>query len=206
MRKRISLSQLRQVGNAFRQARVTKRLTQSDLGARVGLPQSHISKIESGAVDLQLSSLSEIARALDLELKLVPRAALPVVDGLLRTLVHDSAGNSSSTARATLEPLVRLARDIAANHPDLEGLVRFRQTLDELGVLSFHPESLRALQDAAAPATKLARLLGKDNQRKLHTALAKATNALVAVRNAYANGDAAPRQLPAHSLVDDEDD
>jgi transcriptional regulator with XRE-family HTH domain len=42
-------------------------MTQKELGQRVGLPQSHISKIEKGAVDLQLSSLVEIARALDFE-------------------------------------------------------------------------------------------------------------------------------------------
>ena len=47
---------------SIRQARKDKGLTQRELGKRVGLPQSHISKIESGAVDVQLSSLVEITR------------------------------------------------------------------------------------------------------------------------------------------------
>lgn len=53
------------------------------------MPQSHVSKIEQGMVDLQLSSLAEMARALDLELRLVPRTVLPAVDGLIHSLTTD---------------------------------------------------------------------------------------------------------------------
>ena len=42
---------------SVRETRIAKALTQKELGQRVGLPQSHISKIEKGAVDLKLSSL-----------------------------------------------------------------------------------------------------------------------------------------------------
>ena len=63
-------------------ARERKGLTQRELGERVGLPQSHLSKIESAQVDLQASSLIEIARALDLELALLPRSALPAIQAL----------------------------------------------------------------------------------------------------------------------------
>lgn len=38
-------------------------LSQRDLSARITVPQSHISKIESGGADLRLSSLVELARA-----------------------------------------------------------------------------------------------------------------------------------------------
>jgi transcriptional regulator with XRE-family HTH domain len=69
----------------LRAARERVGLTQRELGHRVGLPQSHVSKIESSAVDLQLSSLIEIARALDLELTLIPRTLLPAVRTLQRT-------------------------------------------------------------------------------------------------------------------------
>ena len=75
---------IRDTAASIRAARKAKGLTQHELGQRVGLPQSHISKIESGAVDLQLSSLVEITRALDLELKLVPRRILPAVEAVLR--------------------------------------------------------------------------------------------------------------------------
>ncbi len=70
---------------AIREARKTKGLSQSELSSRIGVPQSHISKIENGAVDLRLSSLIQIARALDLELKLVPRKSLPAVESIVRS-------------------------------------------------------------------------------------------------------------------------
>ena len=66
-------------------AREAKQLSQRALSAKAGVPQSHISKIESGAVDLQLSSLVELARLLDLEVMLVPRALVPAVRGIVRS-------------------------------------------------------------------------------------------------------------------------
>lgn len=74
-----------EIAASLRVARQAKGLTQKELGSRVGMPQSHISKIESGGVDLQLSSLTELSRALDLEVTLVPRAALAVLEGVLRS-------------------------------------------------------------------------------------------------------------------------
>ncbi len=67
------------IGTWLKKARLEKGLSQRALGARVGVPQSHISKIESGLVDLQASSLIELARALELELMLVPRILVPTV-------------------------------------------------------------------------------------------------------------------------------
>ena len=57
-------------------ARLAKGLSQRALSEGAGVPQSHISKIERGGVDLRHSSLVEIARALDLEVTLVPAKAL----------------------------------------------------------------------------------------------------------------------------------
>lgn len=74
-----------EIAASLRAARQAKGLTQKELGSRVGMPQSHISKIETGGVDLQLSSLTELSRALDLEVTLVPRAALAVLEGVLRS-------------------------------------------------------------------------------------------------------------------------
>jgi hypothetical protein len=48
------------------------------------VPQSHISKIESGKVDIKTSSLIELARALDLEIMIVPRRLVPAVEALAR--------------------------------------------------------------------------------------------------------------------------
>ncbi len=49
----------------------------------MGIPQSHVSQIESGNVDPRLSSILEMARLLELEVIVVPRSILPVIRGLV---------------------------------------------------------------------------------------------------------------------------
>ena len=77
------------ITTALKEARKAKRLNQTELGKRVGLPQSHISRIEQGQVDIKLSSLVELARVLDLELTLVPRRLVPAVSSIIRNAVTD---------------------------------------------------------------------------------------------------------------------
>lgn len=48
-------------------------MTQAQLAARAGLPQSHLAKIESGGVDVQWSTLGRILRAMNCEAVLVPK-------------------------------------------------------------------------------------------------------------------------------------
>ncbi len=74
----------------LKKARKELAISQAELGERVGLPQSHISKIESGKSDIQLSSLVQIARALDLELQLVPKKAIPAVQSIVRSTMQRS--------------------------------------------------------------------------------------------------------------------
>ncbi|MCE2494491.1 MAG: helix-turn-helix transcriptional regulator [Alphaproteobacteria bacterium] len=72
------------VARTLRNAREARGLSQRALGARAGIPQSHISKIENGTVDLRVSSLVELARVLDLDLVLVPRKAVSAVHAIVR--------------------------------------------------------------------------------------------------------------------------
>ena len=76
--------QLEEMGNKLKAARTRKGLSQRELAAKTGLLQAQISKIENGASDLRLSSLIALSRALDLELELIPRRALPAVEALVR--------------------------------------------------------------------------------------------------------------------------
>lgn len=69
---------------ALKSARLEKKLKQSELGSKLGLPQSHISKIEQGVTDPRLSTVTDMARLLDLELVLVPRAMLPAVRAVIQ--------------------------------------------------------------------------------------------------------------------------
>lgn len=68
----------------LKNARYEKHITQGKLAEKLGIPQSHISKIESGNVDLRLSSLIEIARTLELELVLVPIKHLTLINAILQ--------------------------------------------------------------------------------------------------------------------------
>lgn len=63
--------------------RKAKKLSQLELAAKIDAPQSYISKIESGTVNLTLASTVEIARTLGLELMLIPRNKMLVVEGIL---------------------------------------------------------------------------------------------------------------------------
>jgi len=71
------------LAKALKKAREDKKLSQRALSQKTGMPQAHISKIENAAVDLQASSLIEMARALDLEVVLVPRKHVPAVNSLI---------------------------------------------------------------------------------------------------------------------------
>lgn len=74
-----------QILKNLRDARQRKGFSQRELSAKSGVPQSHISKIESGAVDLRVSSLVALARVLDLELVLAPKKSVPAIKSLMRS-------------------------------------------------------------------------------------------------------------------------
>ena len=93
------------ITQALKGARQGKGLSQRALGARVGLPQAHISKIENGATDIRLSTLIELARALDLEVELIPRS----VTAHLRTILLAADQDTSNAPR----PLYTLDEDEA---------------------------------------------------------------------------------------------
>ena len=94
------------ISKALKTARKNKGISQRDLAKLVDVPQSHISKIENGAVDLRLSSLVEIARALDLELTLIPKKNLSAVNSIVR---HSQDGRVIERKPSTTKELDRLA-------------------------------------------------------------------------------------------------
>jgi transcriptional regulator with XRE-family HTH domain len=95
--------------DALKAARENKAISQRELSARSGVPQAKISRLESGAVDLQLSSLIALARALDLEVELVPHKALPAVETIVRSTerkeVAKTATNEVRKLASTLQAI-----------------------------------------------------------------------------------------------------
>jgi len=70
--------------NQIKQARTQRGWSQRQLGGAVGLPQSHISGLESGEVVPRFDTLLDLVRVLDLDLLVVPRSLIPAVQSLIR--------------------------------------------------------------------------------------------------------------------------
>jgi transcriptional regulator with XRE-family HTH domain len=68
----------------IKEARAKRGWGQRELGAQVGLPQPHISAIESGEIVPRFDTLLDLVRVLDQDLILVPRALVPAVQSLIR--------------------------------------------------------------------------------------------------------------------------
>jgi len=68
----------------LRQQRRKHSWSQAGLGDRIGLGQEHVSNIERGITSPRVDTLLDVARALDLDLVLVPRALVPAVQALER--------------------------------------------------------------------------------------------------------------------------
>jgi HTH-type transcriptional regulator / antitoxin HipB len=89
------------------EARTRKQLTQQQLAEKLGYRQRQISDLERARTDPRLSTVQNVARALDLELVLIPRHLITAVDSLLR------AGSHSAT-----RPMYALGDDETEGSPD----------------------------------------------------------------------------------------
>jgi|SRR5580698_3106328 HTH-type transcriptional regulator/antitoxin HipB len=65
-----------QIGAIVRRVRRLQRLSQTELGDRIGLRQATISKLEKGEPATQISTLLDTLTALNLELAIVSRKAV----------------------------------------------------------------------------------------------------------------------------------
>jgi transcriptional regulator with XRE-family HTH domain len=136
-----------EITKTLQAARVSKGLSQRALSQRAGVPQAHISKIESGAVDLRLSSLIALARVLDLEVALVPRKAVPAVQSIVRS----SEPAASPSTPAVVKELQRLQHTLGAISELTNGpkeLAQLQRQIRELQHFRLADEHLAALKDA----------------------------------------------------------
>ena len=102
------------VSDALKTARLDKKLSQRALSAKSGIPQSHISNIEKGAVDIKLSTLFELARTLELEPVLIPRRQLPAVNSIISNAgVVTKDSDDVRVVRDGIQPAYSLDEDDA---------------------------------------------------------------------------------------------
>jgi transcriptional regulator with XRE-family HTH domain len=190
------------VASAFKAARERKAISQRELSARAGVPQAQISRFESGAVDIRLSSLVSLARALDLEIELVPRKAVSAVESIVRSAT--SGERNSDAIRAAAIEVSKLTKAIKAVHvPDLPSL-QTDKVLANLRVLErFQPtaaqlEAIRKFNDVLEKAKSLS--IDPDVFVRHAEMIEQARNQL-----AYAPPPASLPK-PAYALDDDDED
>jgi transcriptional regulator with XRE-family HTH domain len=130
---------------ALKNAREAKGLSQRALSELVGVPQSHISKIESGTVDVRVSSLVALARVLELELTLVPRKSVPAVDSIIRSTSGAPRQLSSATRKAWKNVQAKLDRISHADPTNTEfaQVQRLARDLEHLGFAVVDHQTLR---------------------------------------------------------------
>lgn len=94
IRKHIKPLRLKGLPEGMRQsliaARLNRKWSQAELGQRVGLPQMHISGIETGKIVPRFDTLLDLVRILDYDLLLTPRSLVPAVQALIRDEGQDT--------------------------------------------------------------------------------------------------------------------
>ena len=185
---------------ALKTAREQKGYSQRDLSARSGVRQSQISKIENADVDLRISSLNAIAHALDLEVTLIPRKAVPAVKSIAR--------NTITPPNVTPD----VARLMAQIGKQLEFVKNLNIDMSIMSNLLRHYKELQQFQNLILDTTELNQI-----HRSMNTfaevggvkALQRVAKQMSDVRNTLAHSD--PRikvpELPrsAYQLEGDED-
>lgn len=145
-----------QILKNLKDARQRKGFSQRELSSKSGVPQSHISKIESGAVDLRVSSLVALARVLDLELELVPKKTVPAIKSIVRSSTSadvvsvqkqvqremaqykraiDSINQMPSIANSDLEKLRKVTSNIERfklDNASLKSIASSRKAIEEV--------------------------------------------------------------------------
>jgi transcriptional regulator with XRE-family HTH domain len=76
--------------------------SQAGLGKRLGLPQTHISGIETGKVVPRFDTLLDLVRVLDRDLLMVPRTLVPAVQALVRDYRRPDHGNDAAEGERPL--------------------------------------------------------------------------------------------------------
>ena len=187
-----------QMAKKLKAAREAKGLSQRALAKLADVPQSHISKIENGAVDLRVSSLVEIARALDLDIALVPRKALPAVQSIVRSSappIDTKAMQAAMKEYQKIQDSLKLALEENPAVKEIAQLQRQVRELQRLKVLAPDMNSIRQANKAVLNFTK-----HTEDTDNLREALATVRS----LRNAAVHALPTPEPVkPAYSLDDD---
>jgi len=172
------------------------------LSRLAGVPQAQISRIESNSVDLRLSSLVAIASALDLEIALVPRKAVPAVKSITRQTTDRTVIQPPAIGREMrkLYEAIRALQIDAPTLPELDDLRKAAESLYRFHIDTQFLDNLRSLRHTIERASTTEQWKG----------IFEAANSMKALRNQIAHFEPTSEQRnanrPAYSLDEDDDD
>lgn len=194
------------IAEKLKVARQAKGLSQRKLSQLAGVPQSHISKIESGVVDLRLSSLIELSRVLELELTLVPRNALPAINSIVRSSERatKNIGRSTTTLQKELNRIQNTIAGLSREFPANTELAEFQRQARDLQRFQIPDSYLKTIQNAGKELQAI-----ENNFNKLGT-IGKTLSEFQNLRNSLAHASVELPKLevvrPAYVLDGDKDD
>ncbi len=195
---------IEEIASNLKAARESLGLSQRALSEKSGVPQGHISKIENGAVDLRLSSLVALARALDLELALVPRKVVPAVKSIVRSGKRSIVKTDSNTrmAHKELSSIKSMIDTLSKNDFAIGGLEKLQRQMRELGNFQFAQPDLQVIKNVSE-AMKAFQLNNDslENIRQSETELQKLRNTLA---HSSVNLPKVTPLRPAYSLEEDD--
>ena len=103
MSSHIKSARLNRIPDAMRhdlvETRKKRGWSQAELGLRVGLPQVHISGLETGKVIPRYDTLLDLVRVLGYDLLMVPRSLVPAVQSLIRNYRQPGGGTEEEGER-----------------------------------------------------------------------------------------------------------
>lgn len=192
---------IEEIIQAVKKARQDKGLSQRALSAKAGLPQSHISKIEQGDVNIKLSTLIDLARALDLEIKLVPRKLVPAVNSITRKSSSENMASQNlhsvrndvrqlEKAMQSMEPVIRAGKELEQFQRAIREIEKYRMPIQTLNDFKKVSDTIRALREGPNAINEIR----------------KATKKIQSMRNMLAHSipEVPSLPTPAYSLEDDD--
>jgi len=81
------------ISRELKAARLRRGWSQAEVGRQVGLPQTHVSGIETGRIVPRFDTLLDLVRVLGMDLVLVPQSLVPAVGALVRDSRTDKASD-----------------------------------------------------------------------------------------------------------------
>lgn len=185
-----------EIVRGLKRARLGAGLSQRALAERSGVTQSHISQIENGSTEPGLSSLIDLARALDMEVMLIPRKRTPAVSSLIdaqpvipsQDPLFQKAMERAEAFVATTIKTRGSSATVDRLHDALTHLRYAPMSADDVEVATRALETFNRLERSADPGRRIR----------------EATDTLWSLRNRIAHGRAAPVR-GAYSLMDEDE-